>query len=156
MSNHTLLGIIAFLLFAISGIGLYAAVKNPGSVAALPAEATSAVVAVLPVSEVQADTGANTVSQSATPAPSAQTTQTASSGGYTMAQVATHNSASSCYTAINGSVYDLTSFIYKHPGGPGAILSLCGTDGTAAFMAQHGGQGRPERELATLKIGTLQ
>jgi hypothetical protein len=36
-----------------------------------------------------------------------------------------------------------------------AILSLCGKDGTVAFNAQHGGQGRPETELASFKIGTL-
>ncbi len=72
-----------------------------------------------------------------------------------MAQVKQHNSASSCYTAINGSVYDVTSWINQHPGGASAILSLCGTDGSAAFDAQHGGQRRPESELASFKIGAL-
>lgn len=74
---------------------------------------------------------------------------------YTMADVAEHNSASSCWTAINGSVYDVTSWIDQHPGGAAPILSLCGTDGSSAFNAQHGGQRRPESELATFKIGTL-
>ncbi len=75
--------------------------------------------------------------------------------GYTAAQVAAHASAQSCWTSINGNVYDLTSWINQHPGGSEAILSLCGTDGTKAFMQQHGGQGRPEQELATFKIGAL-
>jgi cytochrome b involved in lipid metabolism len=74
---------------------------------------------------------------------------------YTMANVATHNNASSCWTAINGNVYDVTSWINQHPGGSEAILSLCGTDGSSAFDAQHGGQRRPEQELASFKIGTL-
>jgi len=72
-----------------------------------------------------------------------------------MAQVAAHNSASSCWTAINGKVYNLTAWIDQHPGGPEAILSLCGTDGTAAFEAQHGGQARPEAELANFYVGPL-
>ena len=76
-------------------------------------------------------------------------------GSYTMAQVAAHNSASSCYTAINGSVYDLTSFVSQHPGGASRILSLCGIDGTAAYSSQHGSARRPANELASLKIGTL-
>jgi cytochrome b involved in lipid metabolism len=75
--------------------------------------------------------------------------------GYTMADVAQHNSQSSCWTVVNGSVYDLTAFIGQHPGGPGAIVSLCGIDGTDAFTGKHGGQPRPEQELASLKIGTL-
>lgn len=79
----------------------------------------------------------------------------ATSTTFTMAEVATHNNRSSCYTAISGSVYDLTTWIDKHPGGPDKILSLCGNDGTAAFTGQHGGQRRPEQELASFKIGTL-
>ncbi|HTP56751.1 MAG TPA: cytochrome b5-like heme/steroid binding domain-containing protein [Candidatus Paceibacterota bacterium] len=74
---------------------------------------------------------------------------------FTLADVAQHKDASSCYAAINGSVYDLTAWIDQHPGGPEHILSICGTDATDAFNAQHGGQARPESELATFRIGTL-
>lgn len=74
---------------------------------------------------------------------------------YTLAQVAQHKDASSCWAAINGGVYDLTNWINQHPGGPEHILAICGTDGSSAFNAQHGGQARPEQELATFKIGTL-
>jgi cytochrome b involved in lipid metabolism len=74
---------------------------------------------------------------------------------YTMTDVAKHNSESSCYTAINGVVYDVTSWIRQHPGGARAILSLCGKDGSSAFNDQHGGQRRPENELAGFKIGIL-
>lgn len=77
------------------------------------------------------------------------------SGSYGMSAVMTHNSAASCWTAINGSVYDLTSWIDQHPGGPEAILFLCGKDGSSAFNDQHGGQRRPANELAGFKIGTL-
>ena len=75
--------------------------------------------------------------------------------GYTMAEVAAHNNSASCWSAINGNVYDLTSWIGQHPGGQQAILSICGKDGSAAFNAQHGGQRRPANELAGFKIGAL-
>lgn len=92
-----------------------------------------------------------------TPATASAPTNTSTSNvqTYTMAQVAVHNSASSCYSAINGSVYNLTSFISQHPGGQATIKSLCGVNGTTAFNSQHGGQGRPASELASLKIGVL-
>ena len=98
----------------------------------------------------------NHSSSSASPSMPTQTTTTVgTTGSYTMAQVATHNSATSCWTTINGNVYDVTTWINQHPGGKQAILSLCGVDGTAAFNGQHGGQSRPESELAAFKIGTL-
>lgn len=74
---------------------------------------------------------------------------------YSLSQVATHNNDQSCWTTINGNVYDLTSWINEHPGGARAILSLCGADGTKSFMDQHGGQGRPEQELKNFLIGVL-
>ncbi len=74
---------------------------------------------------------------------------------FTLADVSTHNSASSCYTAVNGGVYDATGFISKHPGGEKNILKLCGKDGSAFFNKQHGGQAKAEAALASLKIGTL-
>ncbi len=75
--------------------------------------------------------------------------------GYTRAQVAQHNSATSCWTAINGKVYDLTNWIDQHPGGSETILSICGIDGSATFNAQHGGQAQPAQELASFYIGNL-
>lgn len=80
---------------------------------------------------------------------------TTAPGLYAMSEVAKHNSASSCWTTIHGNVYDVTNWISQHPGGSDAILSLCGTDGTAAFTDQHSGQARPANELASFKIGTL-
>lgn len=91
-----------------------------------------------------------------TPKPTTSTTpSTPKSPSYTMAQVATHNSSSSCWSVVNNKVYDLTSFINQHPGGSGAIKRLCVRDGTESFTDQHGGQRRPEQELASLQIGTL-
>ncbi len=85
----------------------------------------------------------------------APTTTPTPAGMYSMSQVARHNTASSCWTVVNGSVYDVTSFVSMHPGGPYAILTMCGADATSAFDAQHGGARRPAQELAGLKIGIL-
>lgn len=74
---------------------------------------------------------------------------------YTLAEIATHNSSSSCWVAVNGKVYDLTNWINQHPGGADNILGICGTDGTAAFEAQHNGQGEPAKKLDGFAIGVL-
>jgi hypothetical protein len=81
----------------------------------------------------------------ATPAPS----------GITSADVAKHGTRESCWSIVNGSVYDLTSWIPNHPGGEGAILRMCGTDGSAGFNRQHGGAAKQATILAGFKIGTL-
>lgn len=74
---------------------------------------------------------------------------------FTLNEVAKHASAVSCYTVVKGNVYDLSSWIDQHPGGAGTILSMCGNDSTNAFIAQHGGQRKPEAELASFQIGVL-
>ena len=74
---------------------------------------------------------------------------------FTVAEVATHNSQTSCYSIVRGAVYDLTAWIGQHPGGSKAILGICGKDGTAAFEGQHGGKGGPEKALTNFKIGVV-
>ena len=88
-----------------------------------------------------------------TPTPTPTPTPTVT--GYTMAQVRANNTARSCWTAIDGNVYNLTNWISAHPGGSGAILFLCGTDGTNAFKAQHQNQSRPAIRLDAYRIGPL-
>ncbi len=74
---------------------------------------------------------------------------------YSMADIAPHKDATSCYSIISGSVYDLTMWVNLHPGGKGAILSLCGTDGTTAFMNRHHGAPKQMSILARYQIGVL-
>lgn len=74
---------------------------------------------------------------------------------YTAAQVAKHSSASSCWTIVGKSVYNLTKFIPLHPGGQAMIKSLCGKNGTASFTGQHSGQATPATTLAKYRIGAL-
>jgi cytochrome b involved in lipid metabolism len=72
-----------------------------------------------------------------------------------MAQVSANKSAAKCWSVINGSVYDLTKWVNAHPGGAGAILSLCGTDGTQDFLAMHRNQSKPESRLSAFLLGPL-
>ena len=90
-----------------------------------------------------------------TTTPTASATPTPTSSSLTMAQVKSNNSVSSCWSVINGNVYDLTSWISGHPGGRSPIISLCGVDGTSAFNSQHSGQSRPESRLASYLLGKL-
>jgi cytochrome b involved in lipid metabolism len=75
---------------------------------------------------------------------------------FSLAEVAAHNTPENCWSTINGSVYDLTTWVSRHPGGPGAIKRLCGADGSAAFTAKHGGSSGAQAALVLLKIGTLE
>lgn len=85
----------------------------------------------------------------------APTAASASETGYTRAQVAENNRAASCWTIIDGGVYNLTSWGREHPGGSGAIYALCGTDGSGSFSSKHGGQSRPLSELRKYYLGPL-
>ena len=99
------------------------------------------------------------VLRGAAPTPAATPTATpipvATTSGYTMAQVAANNSAKSCWAVIEGSVYNLTNWINSHPGGSGAIISLCGTEATSSFNAQHANQSRPSSRLSGYLLGPL-
>lgn len=90
-----------------------------------------------------------------TPAPKPTPTPAPTVKTYTLAEVQAANSKTKCWSVISGNVYDLTPFTPGHPGGQAAILGLCGKDGTAAFVAQHGGQARPESTLAKYFLGAL-
>lgn len=74
--------------------------------------------------------------------------------GILVTEVSAHNSRETCWSVINGSVYDLTSWIPKHPGGEKAILGLCGNDGSEKFNKKHGGMAQQEAILLGFKIGT--
>ncbi len=99
-------------------------------------------IATLPPAQTPPSQTAPTT-QAPTPAPS----------GYTLAEVATHRDALSCWTVIGESVYDVTSFIGKHPGGESKILQICGKDGSSLFEGQHGGDTKPENTLAKFRVG---
>ncbi len=110
-----------------------------------------------------ASTSSGTGSESASPSSSASASGTGSpsaspsgtTASYTLAQVKTHNTAADCWTAVDGKVYNVTKWEDQHPGGSANIISMCGTDGTAAFKGQHDSKPRPNNELANFQIGVL-
>lgn len=73
----------------------------------------------------------------------------------TMTDVAKHADDSSCWTVVNGKVYDVTTWIGQHPGGEQRIRGLCGQDATQMFGDQHAGQNTAEERLSSFQIGTL-
>lgn len=93
------------------------------------------------------------------------TAQNDSTDTFTAAEVATHNTASDCWTIINGVVYDITDYVTDHPGGD-TIVAACGNDGTSLFTqrtttdGETVGSGTPHSSTATsqlelFKIGEL-
>ena len=78
---------------------------------------------------------------------------------YTLAQVAEKNMKTSCWTVIEGGVYDITSYIPNHPGGESEIMQICGKDGTALFTGKEANGGPHSNGarnfLSGLKIGNL-
>ncbi len=87
------------------------------------------------------------------PQPSNASSSSDTLNSYTSTEVAQHANKASCWSMINGNVYDLTSWIPKHPGGEGAILSICGIDGSSTFNGQHGKSSKIANLLAGFKIG---
>ncbi len=85
---------------------------------------------------------------------------------FTVDQIAMHASEDDCWTIIDGSVYDITPYVPRHPGGLTAIMRACGADGTSLFnerTAEDGekvGSGTPHssnaaERLAGFKVGIL-
>lgn len=74
---------------------------------------------------------------------------------YTLAQVATHNSAANCWSVVSATVYDLTAWIPRHPGGQGTIKAMCGIDATADFLRQHQSSSSAKGALSGYAVGTL-
>jgi hypothetical protein len=92
----------------------------------------------------------------ATPTPSpTPTVEVTTQAGYTMAKVKENNSSASCWSVINGNVYNLTQWINSHPGGPSVIRGLCGVDGTSSFNGKHRGDGGPASILTGYLLGPL-
>lgn len=59
--------------------------------------------------------------------------QPATTATYTLSNLSQHNNETSCWTAINGKIYDITPFISSHPAGVSAIMKGCGVDATRIY-----------------------
>ncbi|XP_063442842.1 cytochrome b5-like [Mytilus trossulus] len=52
---------------------------------------------------------------------------------YTLTDVADHHDMTSCWIIIENKVYDVTKFLFEHPGGYDILLEHAGRDATCAF-----------------------
>lgn len=87
--------------------------------------------------------------------PSSQPIPDGMSKSYTLDEVSLHNSASDCWLVINNNVYNVTSFIPKHPGGKD-IIKGCGKDATSMFNRENEHQEKNASQyLPDYLIGTL-
>ncbi len=108
-----------------------------------------------PGSESPEDEDAGSSSASSPTAEEGSSGPAEDGGDYSMREVESRDSAESCWTVIDGTVYDLTDWIGQHPGGEQAIEGLCGTDGSDTFNAQHGGSAQQEQRLEDYALGEL-
>lgn len=134
----------------------YVKLVRPNRGVATGARALGAVaaIAVLPLTYLAGHSGAEAVWEE----DYAEAQQPIAAGGLTLSmdEVRRHATPEDCWTVVDGTVYDVTTFIDRHPaGGADIVEHLCGKDGTADFRGEHGGQGEPEKWLATLEIGSL-
>lgn len=56
---------------------------------------------------------------------------------FPVAEVMRHNTLEDCWIAIEGQVYDVSTFLRKHPGGAARIFRYAGSDATSAFRQIH-------------------
>jgi hypothetical protein len=156
-SGTAVAGVYNFVITARGKSAITVAVGDkeiPGEVVRGPVPMATAKPAAS-VAPTASATPAPIVTPTPTPVATPTPTPTPTTAGYTMAQVRANNTARSCWTVIDDFVYDLTRWINAHPGGSGAILFLCGTDGTNAFKSQHANEARPAIRLDVYKLGPL-
>jgi len=56
---------------------------------------------------------------------------------FTTAEVSTHNTAADCYLIISNKVYNVSSYLNKHPGGVQNITNVCGKEASSVFTQIH-------------------
>ena len=73
----------------------------------------------------------------------------------TATEIKKHTTAKDCWSIVNGKVYNLTSYVQKHPGGASVISNICGKDGTNSFSIEHGSSSKPNNVLSSFLLGNL-
>jgi cytochrome b involved in lipid metabolism len=79
----------------------------------------------------------------------------ASTSIYTLATIGKHDTATDCWSAVNGKVYNLTAWVGNHPGGAAVITGMCGLDGTGSYAGKHKGSATADAYLGQFVIGNL-
>jgi cytochrome b involved in lipid metabolism len=66
--------------------------------------------------------------------------------GYTLAEIAEHNTLEDCWMAIEGKVYDFSDYIPQHPTPPSVMQPWCGQEATEGMRTK--GYGRDHSPAA--------
>ncbi len=78
---------------------------------------------------------------------------------YTLEEVSKHNDEKSCWIVIENDVFDVTTYIAKHPAPKVILKKSCGKDMTEGFKTKKGmGEKHSQKALGIkekLKIGTI-
>ena len=77
---------------------------------------------------------------------------------YSLLEVAQHKLEKDCWMAIEGQVYDLTSYLPGHPSDPAIVLTWCGREATQAWQTKTAGRphsSRANKLLQQYLIGKL-
>jgi len=92
---------------------------------------------------------------------SASVDRSATAGGepkFTRVDIAQHNRRDDCWMAIEGSVYDLTDYLPRHPAAPELLDAWCGTEATVGMRTKGNNSdhsARAWRMLERYRIGEL-
>ena len=87
-----------------------------------------------------------------------EATSTPATGVISRSELKKHNQQADCWVAYKGLVYDITSWLPRHPGSAGAIAPYCGTaeEFAEAFTGQHGTSKESRLQKEGVKEGTLE
>lgn len=79
--------------------------------------------------------------------------------GYSLAELAEHDTLDDCWMLIEGAVYEVSDYLPKHPGGSAVVEPWCGREATVG-MRTKGGEtdhsARTWRMLERYRIGQLE
>lgn len=115
---------------------------------------TPIAVPVVPVNPAEPTATAATKTPAPSKAPS-KALVAAATVQLTASEVSKHDSATDCWSIVQGKVYDLTSFVSRHPGGQGEIKDICGRDGSSSFLSKHSGDSQANSQLSSFVLGEL-
>lgn len=89
-----------------------------------------------PKPSTSSSSSTTTTTKPTTPKPTTTTT-TSTRKTISSTEVAKHSTKDDCYLIVKNIVYDVTTYIDKHPVGKSKIVNKCGQESTSVFAAIH-------------------
>ncbi len=74
---------------------------------------------------------------------------------YTKEQVSSHSTRKDCWVIIDRQIYDVSNYMFVHPGGLQSILKFGGQDCTSEFLRLHRQHHKALELLRQYSIGIL-